>query len=79
MEKEQEEMTKEMADFLLKEFDIDYKKLDDMESEELQKLYDDCCEIEVDKCMKSAPLAERGEIAADLVTYLWFTYAELEE
>lgn len=79
MEKEQGEMTKEMADFLLKEFDIDYKKLDDMEPEELQKLYEDCCEIEVEECMKSDPPAERGEIAADLVTYLWFTYAEPEE
>jgi len=73
-------MNQEMRAFLLKEFNVKAFDLENFTSEQFQKIYDDCYDIEVGEALKGDPISDRGRIAADLVTYLYQTYAEpLEE
>ncbi len=69
-------MNQEIKAFLLEEFKIKAIELDNFTSEQFQKLYDECCDIEVGEALKGDPISDRGRIAADLVTYLYRTYAE---
>jgi len=73
-------MTQEMIEFLKDEFGIIASRLDDYGPEKHEELYAQCCDIEVEEALKGDPISDRGRIAADLVTYLYQTYAEpLEE
>ncbi len=73
-------MSTEMEKFLKKEFGINAENLDAKSPAEHKELYERCCDIEVDEALKGDPISDRGRIAADLVTYLYQTYAEpLEE
>jgi hypothetical protein len=65
-------LSKKQLDFIFDEFKIDKDFLESMSEDELNNLYDDVCDIEVDETLKAddSELSERGKTAVEIVTIM---------
>ena len=68
-------MYEDIAKFLKKEFDVDFADLNNLEGDQLETLYNQCCEIEIDEAEAHDPISRRGLLAASTADYLFDAYA----
>ncbi len=65
------ELTEEQLDFLKREFDLDLEKLNKLDDDGVEKLYNDCADIEISESMAHPDEeTDRCRIAADIVDLL---------
>ena len=74
-------MEKKHINFLETEFNI--SDVDDLDDDAFDELYEKLCDIEIHEAVEadngSCDISERGEIAADIVTYMGNQYEDYDD
>lgn len=72
------DMTGVQKDFICGEFGLSKSELSNAGEDELDKIYDDLCRIELEETLDDSELTERGKLVESIVTLMGNAIAEDE-